>query len=72
MAGGGTKAGYTYGETDELGFGVATDGVHVHDYQATVLHLLGLDHLRTTLFEVLNHCRHGFVHHATLPSQPTG
>ncbi len=48
MAGGGVKAGHVHGQTDELGFSVASDGVHVHDYQATVLHLLGLDHKRTT------------------------
>ena len=48
MAGGGVKAGTMYGETDELGFRVANDPVHVHDFQATLLHLLGLDHLRTT------------------------
>ncbi|MDG1873207.1 MAG: DUF1501 domain-containing protein [Mariniblastus sp.] len=48
MAGGGVKGGYTHGETDELGFKVASDGVHVHDYQATVLHLLGMDHERLT------------------------
>ncbi len=48
MAGGGVKAGSMYGETDELGFRVANDPVHVHDFQATLLHLLGLDHLRTT------------------------
>ena len=48
MAGGGAKAGFTYGETDELGFSVASDPVHVHDYQATVLHLLGMDHERLT------------------------
>lgn len=48
MAGGGVKGGYTHGETDELGFRVARDGVHVHDYQATVLHLLGMDHEKLT------------------------
>ena len=48
MAGGGAKPGHVYGETDELGFAVAKDGVHVHDFQATVLQLLGLDHLQTT------------------------
>ena len=48
MAGGGVRPGYVHGETDELGFSVVRDGVHVHDFQATVLHLLGLDHLRTT------------------------
>ncbi|MGI8602531.1 MAG: DUF1501 domain-containing protein [Verrucomicrobiales bacterium] len=44
MAGAGVKAGFTYGETDELGFHVARDKVHVHDLQATILHLLGFDH----------------------------
>jgi uncharacterized protein (DUF1501 family) len=48
MAGGGVKSGYTHGETDELGFGVTEKPVHVHDLQATVLHLLGLDHTRLT------------------------
>jgi hypothetical protein len=44
MAGGGVKPGIVYGETDELGYNVAKDPVHVHDFQATVLHQLGLDH----------------------------
>ena len=48
MAGGGVKGGFTYGESDELGFSVATDKVHVHDFQATILHLLGVDHERLT------------------------
>ncbi|HVX60339.1 MAG TPA: DUF1501 domain-containing protein [Pirellulales bacterium] len=48
MAGGGVKPGILYGETDELGFSVARDKVHVHDFQATVLHLLGFDHKRLT------------------------
>jgi hypothetical protein len=48
MAGGGIKPGITHGATDELGFHVATDPVHVHDIQATILHLLGLDHERLT------------------------
>jgi uncharacterized protein (DUF1501 family) len=48
MAGGGVKAGYTHGSTDELGYYVAEDGVHVHDLQATILHLFGLDHERLT------------------------
>ena len=43
MAGGGTKPG-TYGASDELGFKVAEDKVHVHDLQATILHLMGMDH----------------------------
>jgi hypothetical protein len=48
LAGGGVKGGTSHGETDELGFSVATDKVHVHDLQATILHLLGLDHERLT------------------------
>ena len=46
MAGGGVKAGFSYGETDELGYNVVRDPVHVHDFQATLLHLLGIDHER--------------------------
>ena len=48
MAGGGLKAGYTHGTTDELGFNVASDPVHVHDLHATLMHLLGFDHTRLT------------------------
>src|SRR3954452_21048427 len=46
LAGGGSRGGYSHGDTDELGFGVAKDKVHVHDLQATILHLLGFDHTR--------------------------
>lgn len=48
MAGGGIKPGFTLGETDELGFGPVADPVHVHDIHATILHLLGIDHLSLT------------------------
>jgi hypothetical protein len=48
MAGGGVKAGLNLGQTDEFGFGAVEDRVHVHDVQATVLHLLGLDHTKLT------------------------
>ena len=48
MAGGGVKGGQTIGMTDELGYYAVEDSVHVHDLQATVLHLLGLDHLKLT------------------------
>ena len=48
MAGGGTRGGFDYGQTDELGFSVAENPVHVHDLQATWLHLLGFDHTRLT------------------------
>ena len=48
LAGGGVKRGVSYGQTDEFGFNVAENPVHVHDLNATVLHLLGLDHERLT------------------------
>ncbi len=48
MAGGGVKAGMSLGATDELGFHIAERPVHIHDLQATILHLLGLDHERLT------------------------
>jgi hypothetical protein len=48
MAGAGVKPGITYGCSDELGFHVGENGVHVHDLQATILHLLGFDHKRLT------------------------
>ena len=48
MAGGGIKAGLQYGSTDELGYNVVENPVHVHDFQATMLHLLGIDHERLT------------------------
>jgi len=48
MAGGGLKPGLVLGETDELGFNVTADKVHVHDLHATLLHLLGFDHTRLT------------------------
>ncbi len=48
LAGGGIKPGITYGATDELGFHVAENPVHVHDLQATILNQLGLDHERLT------------------------
>lgn len=44
MAGGGVKPGIVYGETDEFGYNIVKDPVHVHDFHATVLHLMGLDH----------------------------
>jgi len=48
LAGGGVKAGFTYGETDEFGFRPVAGKVHLHDLHATMLHLLGLDHERLT------------------------
>ena len=48
LAGGGVKGGMVYGATDELGMNVVENPVHVHDFHATILHLLGLDHERLT------------------------
>lgn len=48
LAGGGIKGGQIIGETDEIGWGVAKDPVHIHDLHATLLHLFGLDHKRLT------------------------
>ena len=48
MAGGGVKPGMTYGASDDLGINAVQDRVHVHDFQATLLHLLGIDHERFT------------------------
>jgi hypothetical protein len=48
MAGGGIKGGLTYGATDDLGFHIVQDPVHIHDLQATILHCLGFDHERLT------------------------
>ncbi len=48
MAGGGIRGGQVYGETDEIGWGIVKDPVHINDLHATLLHLFGLDHLRLT------------------------
>ena len=48
MAGGGVKAGTTYGETDDFAFNIVKDPVHIHDLHATMLHLLGIDHTKLT------------------------
>ncbi|QNL49572.1 DUF1501 domain-containing protein [Olivibacter sp. SDN3] len=48
MAGGGVKPGIVYGETDDFGYNIIKDPVHVHDFQATVLHQLGLNHEKLT------------------------
>ncbi len=49
LAGGGIKPGITYGATDELGYHAVENPVHVHDFHATLLHLLGLDHLKLSV-----------------------
>lgn len=48
MAGGGTKGGAIYGETDDFSYNVVKDPLHIRDFHATVLHLLGFDHERVT------------------------
>jgi hypothetical protein len=48
LAGAGIKAGISYGETDEFGYNIVKDPVHVHDFQATLMHLMGVDHERLT------------------------
>ena len=48
LVGGGVKGGIAHGETDEYGIEIVSNPVHVHDYHATILHLLGLDHTRLT------------------------
>ena len=48
MAGAGVRPGLTYGSTDELGYNAVENPVHVNDLHATMLHLLGIDHLRLT------------------------
>lgn len=48
MAGGGVKGGYAYGATDEIGYHAVEDRMHIHDFHATLLHLLGLEHERLT------------------------
>ena len=48
MAGGGVKPGFTYGITDEFGYNIVDNPVHVHDFQATILHLMGIDHEQLT------------------------
>jgi len=48
MAGAGVKPGISYGETDDFSYNIIKDPVHVHDFQATLLHLMGIDHERLT------------------------
>jgi Protein of unknown function (DUF1501) len=62
MAGGGVKPGYSYGASDEFGFNSVENRVHVHDFQATVLYLLGIDHERLTYKYQGRHFRLTDVH----------
>ena len=62
LAGGGVKPGVSYGATDEYGYNVVENGVHVHDFHATLLHLLGIDHERLTFKYQGRHFRLTDVH----------
>jgi len=62
MAGGGAKPGYSHGHTDEYSYNVAENGVHVHDFHATIMHLLGIDHERLTYKYQGRHFRLTDVH----------
>ena len=62
MAGGGIKSGTTFGKTDDYGYNIAEDGVHIHDLHATILHLLGIDHERLTYKYQGRHFRLTDVH----------
>ena len=57
MAGGGVRGGYAHGATDEFGYSAVKDPVHIHDWHATILHLLGLDHQRLTFNYAGRHFR---------------
>ena len=72
MAGGGIKPGITIGKTDDLGFHVVEDAVHVHDLQATILHLLGLDHTRLTYRSQGRDFRLTDVHGKVVEQDPLG
>ncbi len=57
MAGGGVKPGIVHGATDDFGYNITEDPVHVHDLHATILHLMGIDHTRLTYFHQGRHFR---------------
>ena len=66
-AGGGFKNGYTYGETDDFSYNVVKDPMEVHDLNATMLHLLGVDHTRLTFKFQGRHYRLTDVHGKVVP-----
>ncbi len=68
MAGGGVNAGTSYGITDEFGYNIVDEAVHVHDFQATVLHLLGIDHERLTFKHQGRRFRLTDVHGTVVPA----
>ncbi len=49
MAGGGVKPGVVHGETDDFSYNIVKDPVHIHDMNATILHLMGIDHRRLSI-----------------------
>ncbi|MCA9007013.1 MAG: DUF1501 domain-containing protein, partial [Planctomycetaceae bacterium] len=70
LAGGGVKSGFKYGATDEFGYYAAKDKMHIHDFHATLLHLLGMDHEKLTyryagrdfrLTDIAGHVAHGIL-----------
>jgi hypothetical protein len=67
LAGGGTRKGHTHGSTDEFGFHIEQDPVHVYDLQATILHLLGFDHERLTFHHAGRDFRLTDVHGRVVP-----
>ena len=67
MAGGGVKRGFTHGETDPIGYRSVVDPVTLHDFHATMLHVLGMDHLKLTYpFQGLNHRLSNVTKHAVV------
>ena len=70
MAGGGIRAGTSFGETDDYSYNIVRDPVHVHDLNATLLHCLGVDHRKMTFKYQGRHHRltdvHGQVVHSLL------
>jgi arylsulfatase A-like enzyme len=57
MAGGGVKPGIVHGATDDFGYNITENPVHVHDLHATILHLMGIDHTKLTFFHQGRHFR---------------
>ena len=67
MAGGGVNRGISYGETDDFSYNIASDGVQVHDLNATIMHLLGIDHTKLTYQYQGRHHRLTDVHGKVIP-----
>jgi hypothetical protein len=66
LAGGGIRSGITHGATDDFGYNIIRDPVHVHDLHATLLHCLGIDHTRLTFLYQGRHHRLTDVHGAVI------